>query len=401
MILFMKKDKQYHLRRVLASAMMLMLPILGFSQATTTQGSTSVFSNALFNALLFVIIVLAIMVIAIGGALKNVIGSDLFIEKLKRDKENESASKSLVLLCFFLLAGLNVYSQNTNNGATNNDLIGGLEQSTFYLMLSVIGAELLVLGILFNTFKSILGVKKPVKHPDVAPIKKPKTIFDKINGTIEIELEESIMLDHDYDGIKELDNNLPPWWKYGFYLTILIAVIYLVNYHVAKTSPLQAEEYTNSIKKAEIEVAAYIKNSANNVDENTVKMLSDASDLAAGKDLFLAVCAACHGKYGEGTVGPNLTDAYWIHGGGVRDIFKTIKYGWPDKGMKSWKDDYSPVQIAQLTSYVRTLIGTNPEKPKDKQGELYIEEIAPADSSALIKTDTAIVAVSQDTSKIK
>jgi cytochrome c oxidase cbb3-type subunit III len=112
-----------------------------------------------------------------------------------------------------------------------------------------------------------------------------------------------------------------------------------------------------------------------------VKMLDNPTDLATGKDLFLSTCAACHGKFGEGTVGPNLTDDYWIHSGSVRDIFKTIKYGWPDKGMKSWKEDFSPMQIAQLTSYIRTLRGTNPPKPKDKQGDLYVEE-AVSDSTS-------------------
>jgi cytochrome c oxidase cbb3-type subunit III len=253
-------------------------------------------------------------------------------------------------------------------------------------MVLVIAAELLSLGILFNTFKKILASEKPEKKAEAVVKPKGKTIFDKLNDRVEIEQEESIMLDHDYDGIKELDNNLPPWWKYGFYLTILIAVIYLVNYHITKTAPLQAEEYKISVKKAEAEVAEFLKNSANNVDENTVKMLSAEADLAAGKDIFINACAACHGKFGEGTVGPNLTDDYWLHGGGLKDIFKTIKYGWPDKGMKSWKDDYSPIQIAQITSYIRSLKGTNPPKPKDKQGDLYVEQAV--SDSVSVKQDT-------------
>ncbi len=157
----------------------------------------------------------------------------------------------------------------------------------------------------------------------------------------------------------------------------------MIHYHVSKTGPLQAEEYTISIKKAEAEIAEYMKTSANNVDETTVKLLTETSDLAAGKNIFISNCAACHGQSGEGTVGPNLTDDYWIHGGSLQDVFKTIKYGKPDKGMKSWKDDLSPMQIAQLTSFLRTFKGTNPSKPKEKQGELYIETvITPNDSLA-------------------
>ena len=249
---------------------------------------------------------------------------------------------------------------------------------------------MIVLGILFTVFKSILATEKAKLEKAIAAKPKTKTLFDIINDTVDIEQEESILLDHDYDGIKELDNNLPPWWKYGFYLTIVVAVIYLINYHVTKTAPLQGQEYTNSIKKAEKDIAEYMKTSANNVDESTVKLLTGASDLNAGKDIFISTCSACHGKFGEGTVGPNLTDDYWLHGGGVKDIFKTIKYGWPDKGMKSWKEDFSPIQIAQLTSYIRTLKGTNPPKPKDKQGELYIEQSMPSDST-IVKVDSTKV----------
>jgi cytochrome c oxidase cbb3-type subunit 3 len=107
------------------------------------------------------------------------------------------------------------------------------------------------------------------------------------------------------------------------------------------------------------------------VDENSVKLLTAADDLAAGKTVFLTTCFACHGRSGEGGVGPNLTDEYWLHGGSIQEVFKTIKYGWPDKGMKSWKDDYSPVQIAQIASFVKSLAGTNPANAKPPQGTLF------------------------------
>jgi cytochrome c oxidase cbb3-type subunit III len=385
----MKRDKNNNLRKALVLAVIFVLPKLCFSQQTGQQAGQTYFSNALFNTLILIIIVLAIMIVGIGNALKNVVASDMFREKIKKDREQNQNSgvKITGLLIFFLMSGLSLYSQEKVARLVNDDRIGGLDQSIFYLLVATISIELLVLGILFNIFKNMLGINKAEVKPLAAVKAKTKTILDQINDTVDIAQEESIMLDHDYDGIKELDNNLPPWWKYGFYLTIVIAIIYLINFHIAKTAPLQVEEYTNSIKKAEAEIAQYMKNSANNVDENTVKLLTDASDLAAGKDLFIATCSACHGKLGEGTVGPNLTDDYWLHNGSVRDIFKTIKYGWPDKGMKSWKEDFSPMQIAQLTSFIRTLRGTNPPKPKEQQGELYVEQSAPADSTA-VKADT-------------
>lgn len=366
-----------------------LLPFLVFSQNQQAVQTGSYFSNPLFNTLLGVILFLLIMVVALGSALKNLIGSDLYVEKIKKEKEQNSAgpAKTTGLVVLLMFLSLAAFSQDKLTHAVSDDRIGGLDQFTFYAMLTTIAAELLVLGILFNTFKNVLGVNQP-SHKAAAEAKpKIKTIFDKLNDTVEIEKEEEILLDHDYDGIKELDNNLPPWWKYGFYLTILVAVIYLINYHITGTAPLQKQEYSNSIRKAEAEIAEYMKKSANNVDENTVRMLTGAADLAEGKSLFVGACAACHGKLGEGGVGPNLTDQYWIHGGSIRDIFKTIKYGWPDKGMKSWKEDYSPVQIAQITSFIRTLSGTNPPKAKDKQGELYIEQNLPVDSTN-VKVDS-------------
>ena len=111
----------------------------------------------------------------------------------------------------------------------------------------------------------------------------------------------------------------------------------------------------------------------NNIDENTVVLLSGV-DIDAGKGLYVANCSACHGDKGQGGVGPNFADEYWIHGGSISDVFKSIKYGWVDKGMKPWKDDFSPKQIAQLTSYVESFKGTNPPNPKDKQGDLYVEK---------------------------
>lgn len=379
---------------------LLILPAVGFAQEQEVA-TVSYFSNALFNTLLVTIILLAILVVALSSVLKNISNSDLLMRNIKSDKNsgNSNAAKTTMLLLLFTLSGFSLFSQTTNPVVADDGRIGGVDQFTFYFMLSTIFLELIVITVLINTIRYVL--KTDEKLSPVATNKpKEKTILDVLSDAVEVENEESILLDHDYDGIKELDNNLPPWWKYGFYLTIVIGVIYLINYHVIKTSPLQGEEYTISVKKAEAEVAEYMKNSANNVDESTVKMLDNSADLAAGKDLFLNNCAACHGKLGEGTVGPNLTDDYWLHSGGVKDIFKTIKYGYPDKGMKSWKEDFSPMQIAQLTSYIRTLKGTNPPKAKDKQGELYVEEgTAVSDSTAVIADSSKLSAISDTLKK--
>jgi cytochrome c oxidase cbb3-type subunit III len=370
--------------KIVFPVLLLMCPV--YLQAQTASNS-SYFSNALFNTLLGVIIVLTIIIIALSGVLRNISSTKLIEDKFRKIKDSAKAKK-MPRSGLFVLAALLSFQMSAQGAAvTNSGEIGGISPQVFYIMMSVIAIELIVAGILMYLIREFLSDVDDQKKSIVTEQKSVKdSLYARLTKVVEIENEESILLDHNYDGIRELDNDLPPWWKYGFYLTILVAVIYLINYHVTKTSPLQAEEYALSVKKAEAEIAEYMKNSANNVDETTVKMLSDASDLSAGKDLYINNCAACHGKLGEGTVGPNLTDDYWLHSGGVSDIFKTIKYGWPDKGMKSWKDDFSPIQIAQITSFIRTLKGSNPPNAKEKQGDIYVEEIIKNDSTTVKDT---------------
>ncbi len=145
--------------------------------------------------------------------------------------------------------------------------------------------------------------------------------------------------------------------------------------------------------EAKIAKDEYMRKNALNVDENTVKM-ADAAGIDDGKTIFVANCAVCHGAKGEGVVGPNLTDDYWLHGGFINDVFKTIKNGWPAKGMKSWATDLTPVQIKDVASYIKTLHGTNPPNAKAPQGDLYTEGgTAKSDSTATsgLKTDSTTV----------
>jgi len=252
-------------------------------------------------------------------------------------------------------------------------LVNGISDTAFYFMAAVITLEVLVLLTLLYNLKLLLSLQKKEKteaQGALQPAVKRVSWWDKINSFRPVEQEQDLDMGHDYDGIRELNNRMPPWWVYGFYCTILFACVYLWRYHVSHTAPLSGEEYQISMRAAEAQKAEYLKKAANSVDETTVKQLTDPGDLAAGKAVFETTCFACHGKSGEGGVGPNLTDDYWLHGGSIKDIFKTIKYGWPEKGMKSWKDDYSPSQIAQIASYIKSLHGTNPPNPKPPQGTL-------------------------------
>ncbi|MCC6372943.1 MAG: c-type cytochrome [Bacteroidia bacterium] len=380
---------------------LMVLPFISSAQENEVA-TVSYFSNALFNTLLTVIILLAILIVALSGVMKNIANSDMFYQKLKKRADANAAKKAMGMALLFSLMSLSSFAADGANAAVS-DRIGGVDQFTFYTMVSVIILEVIFIGVMLFTMASHLKADEVVL-PDGVKIRKEKTILDKfISDAVEVEDEESVLMDHDYDGIKELDNNLPPWWKYGFYLTIVVAFVYLINYHVTGSSPLQGDEYKIAMKQADEEVAAYLKNSANNVDETTVKMLDNASDLAAGKEIFQSICKTCHGALAEGNkIGPNLTDDYWLHSGGIKDIFKTIKYGWPEKGMQSWKDQYTPMQIAQVSSYIKSLRGTNPPNAKEPQGDLYTEQAAaPADSTAVVTDSTKIVNAVIDSLKTK
>ena len=204
---------------------------------------------------------------------------------------------------------------------------------------------------------------------------------------VPVEKEEDVLLDHDYDGIKELDNALPPWWKWGFYVTIIVAVLYMLRFHVWKTGPDPIQEYDQEMRTAALKLEEYRKQAGDMIDEKTVKM-ADATGIAEGDKIYHANCFACHGAKGEGGVGPNLTDNYWLHGGTISDIFKVIKIGVPEKGMQSWEKTYSPEQIQNLASYIKTLAGTNPPNAKGPQGDLLEE--TENNNSALKDSSVAI-----------
>lgn len=210
--------------------------------------------------------------------------------------------------------------------------------------------------------------------------------INELFSTKASENEPEIVLDHNYDGIRELDNNLPSWWVYLFYASIVFAVVYLLRYHVFDGIS-QTQEYEIEVAQAKVEVEEYKKNNKDLVDVNSVEMLTDASDLAAGKTIYSENCIACHKDDGGGGIGPNLTDDYWILGGGIKNVFHTISEGGrPGKGMIAWKTDLKPLEIAQVASYVLTLQGNTPADPKAPEGELWQEDGASAGSA---NSDTA------------
>ena len=198
-----------------------------------------------------------------------------------------------------------------------------------------------------------------------------KEFLAKITKSRSLEQEGEIIMDHNYDGIRELDNVLPPWWVYLFYGSIIFAVVYMLRFHVFNDYD-QLEEYEMKMAEAQLAVEEYRKTAKDLVDASTVEFLSEASDLAAGKAVYTANCVICHMADGGGGIGPNLTDEYWILGGDIKDIFNTVSEGGRDgKGMVPWKQSLKPLEIAQVSSYIMTMVGTVPANPKAPEGELY------------------------------
>lgn len=176
--------------------------------------------------------------------------------------------------------------------------------------------------------------------------------------------DNPLLLDHEADGIRELDNKLPRWWVWLFYATIIVSVVYLAYYHVlaASTQRNSAAEYDAEMKKGEA-----LKSSALATFEQGIASLSPSTDpqvLATGQQTFIKLCAPCHRADGGGLVGPNLTDDYWIHGSNFVDNVNTIWNGVPQKGMVTWKTTLKPGDIYAVASFIYTLRGTKPPNPK-------------------------------------
>ncbi|TCK68873.1 cytochrome c oxidase cbb3-type subunit 3 [Winogradskyella wandonensis] len=285
-----------------------------------------------------------------------------------------------VPLVFFIIAGLVEYFVESG------------DQPAFMEKPVVLAFLLLVLLILI-AIEGIVGAMENVLYQSLdeeakarydaqqeAPSKLVlwfKNAYKKLVGSKPIEEEGEIILDHNYDGIKELDNNLPPWWVYSFYVTIIFGVVYMIRYHVLNADD-QFAEYEIEYAEAQRAIEEYKKNAKDLVDVNTVVLLTEASDLKAGENIFVSKCAVCHKADGGGGIGPNLTDEYWILGGGIKNVFKTISEGGRSgKGMVSWKKEgLKPSEMAQVASYVLQFQGTTPAEAKAAEGEIWIDESA-------------------------
>lgn len=281
-----------------------------------------------------------------------------------------------VIVIFFIIFGLIEYIIDSGEKPAF------IEYPNVTLFLLLVLLILIAIEAIIGALENVMLFKldEEAKARFLADKEKPykftwlSNIYKKLVGGKPIEEESDIILDHNYDGIKELDNSLPPWWLYGFYATIIFGVIYMVRFHVFDGEN-QYDELKTELADARIAIEQYKKTAKNLVDENTVILLTDATDLSAGKSIFDINCVACHMADGGGGIGPNLTDEYWILGGNIKSLFKTISEGGRSgKGMISWKQQLKPLEIAQVSSYILAFQGTTPANPKAPEGDLWVDE---------------------------
>lgn len=317
----------------------------------------------LFYALGGLMIVLLLAIILMSSSILSFVKSDVFRKKLK---EQENLTKILVLLISigaFLIPG-NTYGMSiTPEAAAAPDQPWLLIKKTdLYIMLLINAVLLLVVIYLRGLFNNFYHMVYPRKIKAVKP--KQKRAVKILVDAVPIEEENSILMDHEYDGIRELDNNLPPWWLWGFYMTIIFAFTYILYYHVFNGNN-QETEYKVSMLKAQKEIDAYLKDAAMNVDETNVTLLTEPAGIAAGKQTFEANCTACH-KDGSGDIGPNLTDNFWLYGNDIKEVFGTVKNGTAN-GMPEHASKLNPVQLQQVASYVLSLKYKPGKEPQGKE----------------------------------
>ena len=378
----------YLIKKKFVLTTIILLIVEAVAAQTTTPAPPTETSgyNQLAALLVIMTAILAFVLWGLGQIL-------LVLSKQLLDK-NKNASKIItsLLVVISLLASQHSSAQDTaKEMVTVVPNYGGLSSTTFYFFVTVIATEVIAILFIVFSIKRIYAEFLPPK--EVATIKKvkikswwaglDKRIFTK---AVAVEKEADIMLDHDYDGIRELDNALPPWWKYGFLITIFIAIIYLLNFHVFGTGKNPTEEYVAEMEQARSQKEIFEAGNKDKIDEEHVPF-ADADGLVKAKEIFTTKCFTCHGKEGEGGAGPNLTDDYWLHKGSLNDIYYTIKNGYPDKGMQSWTNDYTPKEISFLASYVKLLRGSKPPNAKAPQGDLFADAIV-TDSTQKSVTDT-------------
>ncbi len=287
-------------------------------------------------------------------------------------------------LCLTITAALAFFSEafSQTTEASDSGLLNDPALPIYIVSAAVVLLLILVMIVTAYTIR-VLNILTSESLRETAAMKgveyqEPKswwaTLIEKMNASVPVEQEKDIELDHSYDGIRELDNHLPPWWKWLFYATIVFSVVYLFVYHVTGTLPLSRDEYQRELAMADEAIRKHMASQpAAVIDENTLVYTADAEIIEKGKTVYTNnACGGCHRDDGGGnTIGPNLTDEYWLHGGSIKDIFLTIKNGVVEKGMPAWGKAMSAQDVRAVTFFVMSLQGTQPADAKGPQGEIF------------------------------
>ncbi len=357
----------------------MMLTTVGTAAMSQEITATNTDSSNLLEGLLVISAIVLVFVIWILSQVLLALSRSI----LKKRKGEAVLKSMLLLLSSSMIAGsVSAQSNYIISGLNDDKSYGGMQAIQFYSLATVVGIELLVILFLAfmvrRAFRDLSGQADEAlakERKPLAMISFWKTIDKKwMTRAVPVEKEADILLDHDYDGIRELDNALPPWWKYGFYITIIIAFMYIFYFHFMGIGLNPTQEYAAEMEEGRLQEETYKAKTKDLIDENNIRM-SDLTGVESGKSIFISTCVPCHGSKGEGGIGPNLTDEYWIHGGSMNNIYNTIKIGYPEKGMQSWQAMFNPVQMQNLASFVKSLKGTNPPNGKSPQGVIYTEEV--------------------------
>ncbi len=351
------------------------------AQGATTPASSEPFvavTSTVNYAMVALAVVQVVMILALSGILRTLSDAGGW----KKYLASKRGPLAVLIPAFLLLA-------NEASAQAYQPPSKGLSNEQLFLVLVLANVVLFILlmaqiNVLRGMTKAMLG-EEAQERVAAAEQARPSWVDDvlkRLTRRKPMEQEQDILMHHEYDGIRELDNVLPPWWLWLFYGCVIWGVVYLVNVHVIDLWPQQRQEYDNEMTQAKADVEAYLAAQKSQVDEMTVTLLTDAGELSKGADLFKTNCATCHGQLGEGTAGPNLTDDYWLHGGGIKEVFTTVKYGVQGKAMRAWKDDLKPTEMQAVASYVLSLRGTNPPNAKAPEGPLW-QAVAAPDSLAV------------------
>jgi cytochrome c oxidase cbb3-type subunit 3 len=313
----------------------------------------------------------------------------------QRVSPRSSQSKKAFLVAFFLFANsVGAWAQDTAVSFLDDPATKAL--LPLYLITAVVFVVLILTlvaaVVALRVINSLVEQSAREKAAQlgvvyVQPLSTWEKLWENINAMRPIEEEKDLEMNHNYDGIRELDNHLPPWWKGLFYGCVVFAVIYMIVYHVGGSMPLSGAEYEAEVAEANERARIWrASQPAEVIDQNTLVYAVDAPFIGNGKKLFMSNnCQSCHRNDGGGnSIGPNLTDEYWLHGGDIKNVFSTINNGVVEKAMPAWGKVMSQKDVRDLAFYVMSLQGTKPENAKKPQGELVKPTVtAPKDSTKI------------------